>query len=88
MIETLFLLKGAMASQRPATRLGSKTLSQALENFIVRVVAKRYSVVSVRALWNAKNNDEELAKCLVVAKEDSWRSCCGVWEIYCLPGPA
>ncbi len=87
MTEILFLLRDAMASQRPAIRLGSKTLSQALENFIVRVVAKAYSVISVRALY-AKNNDEELAKCLVAAKEDSWKSCCGVWKIYCLSGPA
>ncbi len=27
-----------------------------------------YSVISVRALWNAKKNDEELAKCLFAAK--------------------
>ena len=57
-----------MASQRPTRRLGSKTLSQALENFIVPVVAKAYSVISVRALWNAKKNDEELAKCHLAAK--------------------
>ncbi len=58
-----------MASQRPARRLGSKTLSQALENFVVPLVAKSYSVISVRALWNARKKDEELAKCLVAMKK-------------------
>ena len=57
-----------MAAQRPARRLGSKTLSQALQNFVVPVVAKSYSVMSIRVLWDAKKKDEQLAECLIAMK--------------------
>ena len=57
-----------MDVQRPARRLGSKTISQALEKFIVPLIASICSVISFRVLWNTLGRDETMAENLIAVK--------------------
>ncbi len=57
-----------MDVQRPARRIGSKTISQALEKFIVPLIASICSVISFRVLWNTLGRDETMAENLIAVK--------------------
>ena len=57
-----------MTEVRPARRLTSNCLRQALRAFIVPPICKSFQVISIRALWDAKKRDEELAEDLIAVK--------------------
>ncbi len=53
---------------QPARRMGSKTISQALEKLIVPLIASICSVISFRVLWNTLGRDEGMAENLIAVK--------------------
>ena len=57
-----------MPGFRPSRRLSSKTIHNALRAFVVPVISKNYSVVCLRALWDAQKNDETLAEQMIPVK--------------------
>ena len=57
-----------MPGFRPSRRLTSKTIYNALRAFVVPVITKNYSVVCLRALWDAQKNDETLAEQMIPVK--------------------
>ena len=58
----------AMGENRPVQRLSLKTLTQALQAFVVLEVTRSHLVVSIRALWSTRPCDEMVTENLIPVK--------------------